>query len=138
MSSAPAAPLLTLVDRLTAYALAHASRRTGQVAITGVKLDPESIQFELAVRGLTFLMDGPYTADAQVLSTDAIETRCDLTLTTGKTAGRIAGSLMGLLPDSWFNAILVRWFPGVRREGEAYVVSHRALARSLLRLGALS
>jgi hypothetical protein len=138
MTAASAAPTLALMERLAAYAASRRRPSAHRVSLAAVTLGTETIRLDLTVGGLTFLADGRYVVDARIESTDPLETRCSAQLTAGRWAGRLAQTVAGLLPDRWINVVLSEWFPGVRREGRAYVVSHRILAQALLRLRPLS
>jgi hypothetical protein len=137
MPESAAPPMLALLERFAGYALARRPATFGPVTVTGVTLARDTIEVELVASGLTFLMDGRYRAEARIEATAPDETRCTVALTQGRTTGRVLGRLaqaaLGALPDAWINPLLAKWLPGTRREGAAYVVSHRALARMALR-----
>jgi hypothetical protein len=131
------APMLALLENLARHALARRGAGDGLLSVTAVALEEDSVVAELTARGLTFLVDGRYRVEARVEATHPDETRCAVRLTEGRAAGRAAQAMWRLAPDGWINRLLAQWLPGVRRDGQAYVLSHRALARALLRLDPL-
>jgi hypothetical protein len=131
MAAAAPAPMLALLERLAGALLA--GRVRGPVALERIAIGSDSLEVELTARELTWLVDGRYRLEARIVSTDPEETRCVVRLAEGSLAGRLAEKALALLPDGWVNPLLTRWLPGVRREGSEVVVSHRALARALLR-----
>jgi hypothetical protein len=133
------APMLALLENLARHALAQRAQAAGAApprrwSVTEVALEAETVSAELSVRGLAFLVDGRYRVEARVAATQPGETRCAVRLTEGRTAGRVAQAALRFVPDGWVNRLLAEWLPGVRREGPDYIVSHRAVARALLRL----
>ena len=125
-------PIFSLAERMVAYAVSRKRSTQAQMSVTAARFNTDSIEFDLTANGLTFLFDGQYTAEVRIEDTTPAETRCAIQLVSGRGAGRIAEKLSSLLPDSWINKALSNWFPGLRRDGAAYVISNRDLARSLV------
>jgi hypothetical protein len=132
MSLPEIAPMYAFAEQLAAYAISQKRGVRGRISIAAVRFDAECVHFDLIADRLTFLFDGRYTAEVRVEDAQPAETRCTIQLVSGRGAGRLAETLSGFLPDSWINALLTTWFPSVRREGAAFVISNRELAGSLL------
>ena len=138
MTAAPIGPMYGFVQRLVTYAIGQSPQTGRRLSVEAIRLKPDSFQADLVADRLTFLFNGRYVVEARVESTQPEETHCSVQILDGKTAGRLAQALSGLLPDSWINPVLAEWFPGVRRDRGGFVISHRALASALLRLRSAS
>jgi len=132
MDAETAAPMLRLLERLAGHVLAARAETGGALTCERLALRADGVELEVAARHVTWLLDGHYRLDARILRTDPEETRCTVRLAEGRTAGRVAGAALALLPDRWVNPLLERWLPGLRRDGHELVLSHRAFARALL------